>query len=156
MKKIIIISIFFFGAVLYLQAQKNSSFKLINNTFLKEVSTNLTNYIEGSGFTLVVFEINTKKKYSYIGNVSSNEVTHKKLDSIIATRIDFFQISKAKKGYYILPIIQIAYNEKSKQNDLNWTNNNSWQMTTLADNKIIPENAVFLKPLSIMSSEGIK
>jgi hypothetical protein len=144
------ITILFLWISISSKSQKNS-YEIINNEFSKTITERLSAYEIGSGLSWVLFK-RDNRKYTMVKTVSSNHKTKLIIDSIVATRDDFFKLQREKNGYYLLPIIQIMFKEDGALgNDLNWENNNSWQLKTFNDMMFL-ERTIILRPIVIMNS----
>jgi hypothetical protein len=118
----------------------------------------LTNFENGSGFSLLYFESNKRKRQVNILFFSSNTKTKMLVDSFFL--INPMQlIGKINKSQsFILPIIQIMYDdEKNIQGcSLNWNNNTFEQLSEFRKMNKLPKSAVLINPLIVYGSPPIQ
>ncbi|MBC7652258.1 MAG: hypothetical protein H7101_10965 [Deinococcales bacterium] len=135
----------------YAQEKKVS---LVVNQFYREITTLLTPYEIGSGFTIIVFRFQETGKYKKISTTSSNFKTKAIFENFIDSTHSFFELKNARPGFYALPVIQIMYDD-NKIKELNWANNSSWEMANFEKKFNLPENTILLKPIVITGSPPI-
>jgi hypothetical protein len=139
-------------------SQENST-KILTNEFSKKLSAELSPYYLGSGFTFILFRYTQEDRYDQISTISSNFKSKEIINKSIAESSSFFKIENINPGYFALPIIQIMFddnkNDNDKSNDLNWSNNHSWEMMSFNLLSKIPEKIILLKPIIIMGSPPI-
>ena len=148
----LIISIFIFPLSNYSQEKKVS---LVVDYFFKEITTKLTPYEIGSGFTFIIFKLQKKGVCESISITSSNSKTKSIIEKLIDSTHSFFELNNAKPGFYALPIIQIMYDD-NKVEELNWTNNSFGEMANFEKKFNLPEKTILLKPIVITGSPPLQ
>lgn len=147
MKHVVFSFFFLFGSHLFAKCQK-----IDNTKSLRELTRILSDDKIGSGFTIVVFEVQDKE-YKKFSVTSSNIRSKRIVDSLIGFKKDFFKIVEEKNGWYAIPIIQIMYEEAKEQ--ILWDNNTYWSMAGFGKNFWLPPNTILLKPLVITSGPPV-
>lgn len=148
--------------ILTLPIRSYSQTKRVENEvkdFNSKLSESLSQYELGSGFTIILFEHTIKNRHVRITVQSSNFKSREIIEKFINSANPIFELKNAKPGFYALPIIQIMFDDngvdKTKTADLNWQNNNSWEMARFKLLENMPHNTIFLKPIIIMGSPPI-
>ncbi len=147
---------------LTLPIRNYSQIKYVENevyNFNSKLSESLSQYDIGSGFTIILFECTINNSYKGITVQSSNFKSREIIEKFINSSYPIFELKNVKPGFYALPIIQIMFDdngaEKTKASDLNWSNNNSWEMARFKLLEKMPHNTTFLRPVIIMGSPPI-
>ncbi|MBS1626937.1 MAG: hypothetical protein JSR09_07590 [Bacteroidetes bacterium] len=144
-----------FPLIALCQSKQNTVYTIANNIFLKNITEELSQFKNGSGFTLIYFELNPNS-FRRFKSASSNSLSKKIVDSMMEKHEFFFEVNKLKKGNFILPIIQIMLDEDTKNSsDLNWENNSSWQLRSF-DKFPSYKKIIFLKPIIIYGYRPIQ
>ncbi len=127
--------------------------------FNSKLSESLSQYDIGSSFTIILFEYTINKSYERITVQSSNFKSRAIIEKFINSSQPIFELKNAKSGFYALPIVQIMFDDnsadKAKTDDLNWSNNNSWEMMRFKSLEKMPHQTILLRPLIIMGSPPI-
>lgn len=110
----------------------------------------LTNHEIGSGISLVYFKQNVDLNQKKVTIFSSNSKTKLILDSFFKMDTNML-FSKNATSSFILPIIQIMYDDQTQKNKnyLNWDNNTFEQMSDFKNLKKISSTVLFINPLII-------
>jgi hypothetical protein len=151
-KKILFISLIFISPINNYAQHKSVS--LIIDKFFKEITTYLSPYEIGSGFTIIIFRLQETGGYKMISTTSSNFKAKVIIEKFIDSTHSFFKIKNAKPGFYALPIIQIMYDD-NKVNELNWDNNSSWEMENFEKKFNLPNKTILLNPIVLTGSPPI-
>lgn len=125
--------------------------------FNTKLGESLSQYELGSGFTIILFEYTINNQFKGITVQSSNVKSRAIIEKFINSAYPIFEIKNAKPGFFALPIIQIMYDDngddKAKPEDLNWSNNNSWEMARFNLLEKMPDHTILLRPIIIMGSQ---
>lgn len=119
----------------------------------KEFLASLSNYENGSAFSIVLFNLSTNSKFNKISVTSSNSVSKIIIDSLLNANPDCFKFSDKKIGNFAIPIIQVMVNDEKE--GINWKNNSSWEMAKFANHLNLPEQTILLNPIFIMGTKTI-
>lgn len=147
MKKLILLVILLVSTNLLVNCQR-----ITNTKSLGQLTGFLSDGKNGSGFTIIIFEVKNKM-YTNFKITSTNTKSKNLLDSLILINQDYFKMEDERNGSYALPIIQIMYDDA--KGELLWNNNTYWSMASYGKNFHLSSNTILLKPLIISSGPPI-
>ncbi len=138
---------------------QENQIKIVVNEFHNKLTESLSPYHLGSGFSIILFRYTKTNRYEQISVLSSNFKSREIIKKSVDSSSSFFDLKNAKPGFFALPIIQIMFDDNktdhTKTDDLNWSNNNSWEMSNFKLLSKMPDKTIFLKPIIIMGSPPI-
>lgn len=157
LKKQFSIILFFLNFLNVAFKEVNAQNKLKSNSFdslfLNKLSKELSNYESGSAISFLNINIDDKK-VEVKGVFSSNSNSKKIIDSFFKSNKIFVSDNRKKaKGNYIVPIIQIMFDDNSKsQNELNWNYNDVTSLKNFGKEMALYKEASvrFLDPVVIV------
>ncbi len=148
--------------ILIIPLRNYSQTKHVENEVIginSKLSESLSQYELGSGFTIILFEYIINNQFKGITVQSSNFKSRAIIEKFINSSHPIFEIKNAKPGFFALPIIQIMFDDnggdKAKPEDLNWSNNNFFEMTRFTLLEKMSQHTIFLRPIIIMGSPPI-
>ncbi len=151
------ISLYFLTLLLAITGytQKKFNFKdLVGNKVSNKLGEVLTNYDNGSSISLIYFKnIKNEKKITVVSSNFRSKVT---IDSFFL-KTDINWLLKTTGSSFVLPIIQIMYDDETprNKNSLNWDNNTFEQMADFKKMNTLPDSILLISPMIIYGSPPI-